>query len=118
MSPGSKKKAPKMERDSYVVPKNKKQLLEYINEAGIEDIICTSSIIDGRIVFGFEIRTKDDKSFNFGQDLILRPYFDHVEVLDMSTGDCHEVDVNLGKEFDNTKYKHMHPATWTLKKCE
>lgn len=124
MSPNSKDKKTKtdkkskLEPNNYIVPRNKKQLIQYINQAGVEDIICTSSILDGQVTFGLEIRTKDKKSFNFGQNLFFKPVLEPVEILDMSTGDCAELDVNLGKEFDPKTYDYQLPPAWSFAKCE
>lgn len=115
MSPSSKPKKQKMKNNEYVVPKNKKQLIQYINEAGVKDIICMSSIDEGFISVGFEIITKDNKSFYIGQDVVLNPTLSHVEVLDTSTGDCYPIEVNMGKEFNSKEYKYKIPAAWSLK---
>lgn len=103
-----------MEKNNYIVPSNKKQLIEYINEAGISDIICSSSDLDNCVQFGIELQTKDDKSFFFIQDLETRFKFKNMEVLDFSTGNGYDVPVNLGSVFNPKKYKYR-DNSWSLK---
>jgi len=101
----------------YVVPETKKELIAAINEKGIADIICTSQILDGEVLFSLEIRTKDEKIFHFGQNVVMRPVFGRMEVLDMSTGNCHDVEVNMGKGFDSKTYKYPN-TPWSLEASE
>lgn len=121
MSADSKKKTKtktKMNHNEYVVPKDKKQMIEYINEAGIEDIICTSNILDGELTFSLEIRTKDQKIFHFGQDVVVKLHLPNMEVLDMSTGNCHTIPAKMGKGFDASTYNYNVDSPWELKTCE
>lgn len=105
-----------MKKKKYVIPETKKELIAAINEKGIADIICTSEILEGfngEVLFSLEIRTKDEKIFHFGQSVVMRPVFGRMEVLDMSTGNCHDVEVNMGKGFDSKTYNY--PDTpWSL----
>lgn len=103
-----------MKQKKYDIPKNKKELIAAINAKGISDIICTSNTFDGEIEFSIEIRTKDQKSFHFGQAFVTKPIFDKMKVLDMSTGNCHDVEVNMGRGFDSNTYKYQVDTPWSL----
>lgn len=102
-----------MKKKKYVIPETKKELIAAINKKGIADILCTSQILDGEVFFSLEIRTKDEKVFHFGQSVSVRPVFSPMEILDMTTGNCHEIEVDMGKGFDSKTY--VYPNTpWSL----
>jgi len=99
-----------IEAKSYVVPKNKKQLIEYINEVGIEDIFCTTILQDGPH-FGVEILTKDKKCFSITQDVNVT--FGEMVVEDFSTGNGYSV-LSLGKHFNPKKYSYNLDSPWVI----
>lgn len=102
-----------MKKKKYVIPETKKELISAINKKGIADILCTSQILDGEVMFSLEIRTKDEKVFHFGQSVGMRPIFDSMEILDMTTGNCYEIEADMGKGFDSKTYNY--PDTpWSL----
>lgn len=77
-----------MKKNNYLVPTSKKELLKYINEKGISDLICVSSNdpSNNLVFFGLEIHTKDNKIFSITQELINAPKFGPMRVEDFSTG--------------------------------
>jgi hypothetical protein len=114
MSQESSKTPKQVKKKKYTVPQNKKEMIKAINEKGIQDIICMSTIDEGRIEVSFEIRTKDKKCFNIGQEVVIRPVLAHVEVLDCSTGNCYEIETNMGSAFDHKKYDYNADSPWEI----
>jgi hypothetical protein len=107
----------KMKKNNYLVPTNKKELLKYINEKGISDLICVSSNdpSSNLVFFGLEIHTKDDKVFSITQELINAPKFGPMRVEDFSTGNGYDV-ISLGTTFNHKTYKYK-AAGWSIKGC-
>lgn len=99
-------------RKNYLAPKNKKELIKYINEKGVADIVCTSTLSEGMPWFGIEIITKDEKKFSFTQDVKIE--FGEIVVDDFSTGNGIHV-IDLGKTFDaQSYYKDFKEPKWKL----
>lgn len=114
MSQESSKAPKQVKKKKYTVPENKKELIKAINEKGIQDIICMSTIDEGRVYVSFEIQTKDKKSFNIGQEVFLKPVLTSVEVLDCSTGNCYEIETGMGNLFDHKNYKYNTDSPWEV----
>jgi hypothetical protein len=84
-----------------------------MNNKGIDDILCNSQAVDGEVFFSLEIRTKDGKIFHFSHSVTMMPVFSNMEVIDASTGNCHDVEDDWGKGFDSKTYNY--PDTcWSL----
>lgn len=106
-----------MKGDNYLVPTNKKELLKYINEKGIADLICVSSNDPGNNLtfFGLEIHTKDNKVFAITQEIINAPKLGPMRVEDFSTGNGYDV-ISLGTAFNHKTYKYKTPS-WSIDGC-
>ena len=80
-------------------PTTKQELINILNNGGIQDIICQSEFDDGKLTFAFIITTHDNRSFYFSQDFDLKPSITPMEIMDYTTGNGRELGFDMGAGF-------------------